>query len=95
LASSIPQGELDHLAGWQMRCLGDVVLEDCRYVFLRQSATMNKDGATVLAYLWKVAGAVADQQTCLSAAAIADDDQLFRKARRLGDVRVICLRCPV
>jgi hypothetical protein len=95
LPSGIPQSELDHLARWQMRCLGDVVLKYGRHIFLRQSARMNSDGTAVLAYLWEVAGAVADQQTCLSAAAIADDDQLFREARRLGDVRVVCLRCPV
>ena len=29
------------------------------------------------AYLWEVAGAIADQQTCLSAATVADDDELL------------------
>ena len=37
------------------------------------------------AYLWEVAGAVADQQTCLAAAAIADDNQLLGVGRGLGD----------
>lgn len=39
-------------------------------------------------YLWEVACAVADQQTRLAAAAIADDDQLLRVRGRLGDVGV-------
>ena len=47
------------------------------------------------AYLWEVAGAVADQQTCLAATAITDNDKLLRELRRLGDVGVICLRCSV
>jgi hypothetical protein len=47
------------------------------------------------AYLWKVAGAVADQQTCLAAPAIADDDELLGELRGLGDVGVICLCCAV
>jgi hypothetical protein len=40
------------------------------------------------AYLWKVAGAVADEQTCLSAAAVADDDELLGVGGRLSDGRV-------
>jgi len=43
------------------------------------------------AHLWKVAGAVADQQTCLAASTIAYDDQLLRVRRWLGDVGVTCV----
>lgn len=38
--------------------------------------------------LWEVACAVADQQTCLAAAAIADHDQLLRVCRWLGNIGV-------
>jgi hypothetical protein len=41
-----------------------------------------------IAYLWEVAGTVADQKTCLAASAIADDDELLRVRGRLGDGRV-------
>lgn len=36
LPSGVPQSQLDHLAGGQMRGLGDVVLEDGGHVFLQQ-----------------------------------------------------------
>lgn len=37
-------------------------------------------------YLWKVALAVAYQQTCLAAATISDHDNLFGVGRRVGDM---------
>lgn len=45
--------------------------------------------------LWEVAGAVADQQTCLAAPAVADDDELLRVRGRLGDGCVACVGCVV
>lgn len=37
------------------------------------------------AYLWEVAGAVADQQTCLAASTVADNNELLGVGRGLGD----------
>jgi hypothetical protein len=44
-----------------------------------------------MAYLWEVARAVANQQTCLAAAAVADDDELLRVRRRLSEGGVACV----
>lgn len=96
LPRSVPQGELNHLACGQVRRLGDVVLEDCGHIFLRRSANCKAAvGVAVSAHLWEVAGAVADQQTCLPASAITHDDQLLGEGGRFGDGGVICLRCSV
>src|SRR5690349_314025 len=43
-------------------------------------------------YLWEVAGAVADEQTCLATAAVADDNKLLGVGRRLRDGGVVCVR---
>lgn len=47
--------------------------------------------ADIRAHLWEVARAIADQQTCLAAPAVANHDQLFRVCRRLGDGCVACV----
>ena len=54
LSSSIPQRQFDHLARWQMRGLGDVVLEYGRYVFLQQLA---KGALMIMMWcLWRTSG---------------------------------------
>jgi hypothetical protein len=39
-------------------------------------------------YLWEVAGAVTDQQTCLSASTVTDNNELLGVGWRLGNGRV-------
>jgi hypothetical protein len=76
LSGSVPESKLDHLACRRVWCVGDVVLKDGGYIFLRLLAwpTLEPRHAT---YLWKVAGAVADQQTCLAASTVTDHHQLL------------------
>ena len=74
LSSRVPQGQLDHLARGRVRRVSDVVLEDGRHVFLAKSAREGKGEVEAKTHLGEVASAVADQETCLAAAAVADDD---------------------
>lgn len=74
LSSSIPQRQLHHLASWRVRRVGNVVLKDSGHVFLLSLAPGNTYMAMLKTHLWEVARAVADQQTCLSAATVPDDD---------------------
>ncbi len=43
LAGCVPEGELDHLAGGGMGGVRDVVLEDSRYVFLKEVSVRSHD----------------------------------------------------
>jgi hypothetical protein len=69
----------------------DVVLKDGRYIFLRALASLIEASSHDCAYLWKVAGAVADQQTCLAASTVANDHQLLRVRRGLCDGGITCV----
>lgn len=71
--------------------LGNVVFEDGRDVSLRDISICLSCRAISLckckaSYLWEVALRVADQQTGLAAAAIADDDELLAVLWRGRDV---------
>lgn len=94
LAGCIPQGQLDHLARGRMGSVGDVVLEHGRHIFLdvvRHATDGRRETADCRrgTYLGKVAGAVADQQARLAAAAVADHDELLGVGGRLGDGSVV------
>ncbi len=57
--------------------MGDIILEDCGDVFLFTVRDMmrSQDG---IANLWKIALAIADQKTCLTASSISDYNKLLR-----------------
>lgn len=64
----------------------DVVLKDCWYVFLWDPGVSSVSVVCLRydAYLWKVSLAVADEQTRLSASAVAYDNNLLGVSRPLG-----------
>lgn len=80
LTGCVPQCKLDSLAAGHVGGICDVVLKDCWDVFLFGRSLVGcllQSRKHLGAYLWEVALAVADEQTCLSAAAISDDDNLL------------------
>jgi hypothetical protein len=84
LSSGIPEGEFDKLARRLVFAVGDVVFEDGRHVFLRVGLVEVRETSVGETYLRKDTLTVADQQTGLAAATVADDDKLLRVSRRLG-----------
>jgi hypothetical protein len=84
LSSSIPEGQFDKLARGLVFAVGDVVFEDGRHVFLRLALVEVRETSVGESYLWKDTLTVADQQTGLAAATVADDDKLLGVSRRLG-----------
>jgi hypothetical protein len=84
LSSSIPEGQFDKLARGLVFAVGDVVFEDGRHVFLRLVLVEVRETSVGESYLWKDTLTVADQQTGLAAATVADDDKLLGVSRRLG-----------
>lgn len=68
----VPKGELDCFAAGFVLRVGDVVFENCGYVFLGSVSGAALVGLRqVLLHLGKEALAVADQETCLSTSAIS------------------------